>query len=316
MKRTGRISPADIGLLVLVNLLWGSTYVVARDVLDTTPPIVLAFVRYAIASLWMLICGYHRVPRRTAAAEAHAGEKAGRGAAWALAGVGLVGFGLAKVLGYEGLARSTATDGALIINLEAVFTAVFGVLLLRQHLGRAQWLGVLVALGGALLLVTPEPGETASGSRFFGNVLMVASVAAEAIGSVLGVRAMRRYTGLQITALATYCGTLCLFPFAFWQWRATAFSLVWLNGWNIVSLLYLALAATILAYAVWYQVLGRVDAGRAATFLYAQPLVGVCLAIVLRGEWPTVNGVAGGALVLVGIAVSSMGTSAKTVPVA
>jgi len=299
-KRHGMPTSQDVVLLVLVNLLWGSTYTVSRGLLDSAPPLVVAFLRFAMAALWMYVVGAHR-DRNLASPDPT--EKAGtrRGDYFLLAFVGLVGFGLAKFLLYEGLARSTATDAALIINLEPVFTAALAVVVLRQLLGAPQWLGLCISFAGGVALVWPDQSSARAAARALGNTLMVAAVAAEALVSVFGARATRRYTGLQVTAYAAYWGTLSLAPFAWWQWREAGWDVSWLTVPNIVGLLYLALGATVFAYALWFRLLERVDAGRAATYLYVQPLLGLALGISVRAEWPTWTGVAGAALVLFGL---------------
>lgn len=301
-----RGSGPDLFLLVLVNVLWGSTYVVARGVLESAPPLVLAFTRFLVASLWMASFGCHR-PAPASGSLSHSGAAREKPAPWWLLPlIGTAGFGLAKLLCYEGLARSTATDAALIINLEAVFTALLGAVLLDQAIRRAHVVGLVIAfLGGAALVWPENGGGAAAGTRALGNLLMVGSVAAEALASVLGARATRTRSGLQVTAIATYWGTAFLFPLALWQWRASRLGWSWLTPWNGAALLYLALAATVLAYGLWFRVLARVDAGRVATFLYLQPLIGLLLGLAIRHEIPTRLGWAGGVLVVCGIWVAN-----------
>lgn len=295
-----RVSPRDLALLVASNLVWGASYVVARSVLDTTPPLVLAFARSLVAALALpLLLGLLRgrreeIPRRLSRADVRE-----------LAAMGLIGLGVSRVLYYEGLARSTAQDAALIINLEAVFTAVGAAWLLGQHLRSVQWLGVLAACAGGVLLVLPSGAGGQAAARSLGNALMVGAAAAEAAGTLLGARAMRRLSGLQVTAYGTYWGTLFLLAPAWWQWRAAGGDLSWLTPGNVLGLLYLSLAATVLAYTLWYHALARVPAGSAATFLYLQPLVGVLLAAVLLHSWPTALALVGGGLVLLGVYLSS-----------
>ena len=138
----------EAGLCFLgANLLWGSTYVVAAEVLEAAPPLVIAFVRFAVASAVMVLLRSHEAPRSKEITRPAGSER------WALLVLGVVGFGLAKVLNYEGLAKSTATDAALIINLEAVFTAFFGRLLLGQKLSQSQLGGLTISFLGGLLLV-------------------------------------------------------------------------------------------------------------------------------------------------------------------
>lgn len=290
-----------MALLLGINVLWGSTYVVTRNALDTAPPLVLAFLRLALSAAFLLLWRSGRPPRETAPA------RTDPGAIYSLALVGLFGFGLSKLLHHEGLARSTATDAALIINLEPVFTAAFAAVLLRERLGPTQWLGVGVAFAGGLLLVWPS-GEASHAGRALGNGLMVVSIAAEALASVLGVRAMRHYSGLAVTRSASSLGAAVLLAPALWQWHETGYRVDWLTPANGAALLYLSLGATVLAYVLWYRVLATVDAGRAGTYLYVQPLVGLALGILLRREWPTSAGWAGGTLVVLGILLASRAT--------
>ncbi len=307
-NRPGALTPTDALFLLGVNLLWGSTYAVARGVLETAPPILLACVRFLLAGVFLLLFGAHRYPARLLEA---AEDRRGDGSALrSLLVVGVVGFGLSKVLNYEGLSRSTATDAALIINLEPVFTALFAWTWLRQRLGPVQWAGILVAFAGGAFLVFGSTGtgrgyELTAGTRVLGNALMVGSIAAEAVASVLGVRAMARYTGLQVTAWGTYLGAVVLLPVAAFQWSGAGYRLPWLTPGNLAALLYLALGATVLAYTLWYRVLSRVDAGRAAAFLYVQPFVGVTLGMLGLGERPGLEALAGGALVLTGVVLVS-----------
>jgi drug/metabolite transporter (DMT)-like permease len=297
-----RNAAREAGLCFLgANLLWGSTYVVAAGVLEAAPPLVLAFVRFCIAGAVMLLLRSHAAPPSKQRSSPAGSER------WALLVLGVVGFGLAKVMNYEGLARSTATDAALIINLEAVFTAYFGRLLLGQKLTRVQASGLALAFLGGLLLVWPNQPATASHPGFeraLGNGLMVASVAAEALASVLGIRAMAAYTGMQVTAYGTYLGGLSLFPFAVWQSAQNRFDLSWVTPANVLGIAYLAIGATLVAYALWFRGLARADASRAAAYLYVQPMVGLALGILIRKEWPTLLGWSGGLLVLFGVAMA------------
>jgi drug/metabolite transporter (DMT)-like permease len=308
-ERPGWGTRRDLLALVLVNVLWGSTYAVGRGLIDTTPPLVLAFVRFALASAWMLASGMHRPqPSPTARAPHQTPESraARRKDGWLLLNMGLLGFGLSKLLAYEGLARSTATDAALIINLEAVFTALLAGALLGHALSRGQWGGLALAFGGGALLIWPsDPRAADPGARLLGNVLLVASVAGEALASILGARLMRRMSGPQITARATYLGTAALALPALWQWRQAGFTLAWLTPLNVAGLLYLSLAATVLAYALWFRLVARVDAGLVSSSLYVQPVVGVLLGILLRREIPTWLQALGAALVFTGIALAS-----------
>ena len=322
MTLAGRPRAADIGLLLLLNVVWGTTYVVARGAMDETPPLVLAFLRFAVAAAAFALlraAGKLRcrgIPHQpTAEGSVPMDAEASRAIAWwVIPVVGIVGFGLAKWLNYEGLIRSTATDAALIINLEAVFTALLAIAWLRQRVVPAQWLGILVAGAGGAALVWPAGFTAEAVARGWGNLLLTASVAAEAVASVLGVRAMCRYSGLEVTERGVYWGAALLLLPAWAQWAAGGYTMNWLTWGNAAAILYLGLGATILAYWVWYYVLGRVDAAYAGAFLYVQPVVGIALGILLRREWPTTLGWLGGALVIGGILIAGAAARRRPAP--
>ena len=298
MKRSATISRQDVLLLIGLNIIWGSTYVVARNVLDTAPTLVLAVARLMVAALWMLVFRSHHAPKGAPSLEAVETRPTDL---WTVAFMGVVGFGLSKLLAFEGMLRSTATDAALIVNLEAVFTAVLGFFLLHQKLNRRQWFGIALACAGGVALVWPSGLAAPAPARTLGNLLLVGSMAAEAMASVLGAGLLRRYSGRQVTAYGTYWGVAALVGPGLWQWHAHTWTTHWITWPNVASIIFLALGCSVMAYALWYQILGRVDAGRAAAFLYLQPLVGVTLGILIRHEWPTWLGLSGGGLVLAGI---------------
>lgn len=298
-KPSGRVALSDGLQLLLINLLWGSTYVVGRGLLEQIPELLVAFLRFGLTTMLLLAIGAHRRPPGVSAVIPRADRIS-------LALMGLVGFGAAKFFAYSGLSRTTATDAALIINLEAIFTALLAGWLLRQRLGLPQWFGIALAFGGGLALVWPDSTAVHAEARAWGNTLLIISVAAEALATILGARAMRHYTGLQVTAFGVFWGAACLLVPALWQWSAGGARLDWATTANLAALAYLAVGPTVLAYVLWFRVLARVEAGQAAAFLYVQPVVGVLLGIALRSEWPTRLGWAGGALVLLGVVLASL----------
>jgi drug/metabolite transporter (DMT)-like permease len=297
------MATADAAALAFCNLIWGATYVVARGVLDATPPLVLAFVRSLIAGVGLYLLD--RRERQGRRAEGVIDEPLSRADLRTLVVMGVVGFGLSKVLFYLGLQRSVAQDAALIINLEAVFTAVGAAWLLGQRLTGVQWTGAVVACLGGYLLVTPQGAGPQALGHSLGNLLMVAAVVCEALATVLGARLLRRFSGLGVTARGTYWGTAALLGPALWEWHGHAWNLGWATWPNVAGILYLALAATVLAYSLWYHTLQRVRAGQAALFLYLQPLIGVLLAAVLLHSLPSSRSLMGGGLVLTGLLLSS-----------
>lgn len=284
-------------MLVLVgcNVLWAGTYVAGKVALRTLSPIELNFLRFGIAALVFLPILWSQrdsLPRD-------------RGSLIRLAGLCLLGFVLNKIFEFSGLKLTTASDNALLIASESIFTAVFGWILLREGVRGRSVAGLLLSLAGAYLviergIVFPELG---SGTRVVGDLLVVAALAFEALYSVLGKSELRRLSALAITA-GCVAGSLAV-------WIPAAAINVVVSGipsmtpatW--LSVLYLAIAGTALAYIGWIAALRFVDAAVAAPTLFLQPLLGTLLAVVLLHERLTWASVGGGLLIVAGIWVVS-----------
>ena len=137
-------------LLLLTNAVYGTAYVAQREAVNSVPPGLLAFARLAIASLILL-----PFLRRAPGAPTQPGD--GLKIFW----MGTLGFGVAYVLSHFGLARSTATNGALLVTLEPVSMMLLSPYVLGERLDRREGLGAaLVLLGAVLVVLNGVPGLT------------------------------------------------------------------------------------------------------------------------------------------------------------
>ena len=81
-------------------------------------------------------------------------------------------------------------------------------------------------------------------------------------------------------------------------------------------MLFLGIGASGLGYLFWYGALERIEASRVAAFLYLEPLVTLAAAVVLLGESVTLEAVAGGLLLLAGVAVVQRAPAGKSLETA
>ena len=281
--------------LLAANTLWGLSYVVAKDALTSIPSAALAFLRFAAASLvlWPVFLLWEK--QRSAGPRPTAGP----------AIVGACSFFLSYMLFYAGMRLTTASETAILINLEAVLTALFARLFLREKLGRWQSLGILLALCGALLLVKPEAPHEAhrltAGSRTAGNALIIGGVAAESAATVLSRHLRQWYSPLELATRAVSWGVLFLSVPALLQWKSTGFSAQWVTAARLAEVAYLAFGCTVIAYLVWYRSIAKLGASVSAASLYVQPVVGVASGALWLGERLSASAVIGALLIGVGV---------------
>jgi len=227
-----------------------------------------------------------------------------RGARRALA-QGAVLPGLSFLLGDLGLARTTATSGALLLSVDTVATVVFAALFLRERVSAAARVALVLGTAGTALVAlhAPDGGSvTTVGSEMLGNLLVLVSVIGSA-GFVVWSRRTAQPTeegSIGRTAWQFLGASLAVSPFVLGSW--------WTGGSRIATAEphQLAAAAAVLlcglsALLAFNIGIGAVSASRAGLLFTLQPLAGAVTALVLLGE-PLVTGQAvGGGLILAGL---------------
>jgi drug/metabolite transporter (DMT)-like permease len=284
------VRAADLVLLV-ANLVYATSYVVTRVALDHLPPAFLALGRLTIAAavLWPVV--------RTL----ESSTAPGRRDAWRIAAMGAVGFAGAYACSHWGLARSTATNAALLIIVEPVSIMLLSPPLLGERLRRREAIGATVALVGVVLVVlNGVPGLThALAPHWRGDLLLVLAGVAYGAYTLIGRDVLARTSPLVVTARSIAWGAVVMVPLAVAEWLAGARPAPSVGA--VAGLLYLAVVITALGYLVWNWVLARVSAPRASIFLTVQPIGGAVLGAVLLGEPLTAFTLAGAALIVLGL---------------
>lgn len=275
--------------LILANALWAGTYTAGKVALNRLSPVELNALRFTLASLMLapvLIRGWRQIPLD-------------RRSLFMLARLTLLGFVLNKAFEYLGLALSTASDVALLIATESLFTAVLSWTLLRERISRLGVAALLVGLAGAYLIVarglvpTFDPGH--SDTRILGDVIVVLSLLIEAGYSVLGKSALTTVPPLLFTSI-TITGSLFV-------WIPAGLISVAQSGWprmtpnTWLAVLYMAAIATVAGYWLWFRGLRVLDGSTAAPTLFIQPLLGAALAIWILHDTVTWATLLGGVLI-------------------
>jgi drug/metabolite transporter (DMT)-like permease len=193
---------------------------------------------------------------------------------------------------------STTTKAALLVGVEPVSVILLSALLLGERAGSRAWLAMAFSLAGAALIV----GRGAEGSaQWRGDLILAAHGFCWALYTVLGKKALAEVDPLAFTGIVNALGAAAL-AFAL-PWRGASLP-VGAESW--AALLFLTVAVTFLVCLWWNQALSRVPASAVAPFIFLQPLVGAGLG-VLRGEPLTAATAGGGALILLGVALTAGG---------
>jgi len=334
-----------IALLVFANVLWGSSYVVAKVALQEVSPPLLGALRVTLASailwpflIWRARASVTRQPADRAddgpwtiddmgvvhrlSSIVPAGKRARRliepmplGDALRLAGLGLLGVGASYLLDYWGIRLSTATDASLMIIGEVIFTALLAALLAGERLEFRKRAGVLVGVAGVLILVlgnAPVGEHAAAGwARAIGDGLILACLLCESIYTVLGAGLARKYQPLTVLTLANTGSLLIWLPILIWYGATGRFPALSLAA--IAGIAYLAAITSALCYLIWFSVLRAAGSSIGAVSLFVQPLVGSLLGLALLGDPLTAALLAGAALIFIALYLMTVPERARVV---
>lgn len=288
-REFGRTRRGALLTLVVANALWAGTYAAGKIALADLNPIELNALRFTIAAIALspaLIGGWRRLPRD-------------KRSLLTLAILTLIGFVLNKAFEYYGLSLSTASDVALLIATESLFTAVLSWTALRERVTAGGLAALIVGLVGVYLIVergyipTLSPGG--GSGRVLGDALVIFSLLLESGYTIFGKGALSQTPPLLFTA-ATLTGSLLVWlPAGAITIVHAGLPHITVAGW--LGVFYMALAATVGGYWLWFRGLAVVDASTAAPTLFIQPLLGAALGVWLLHDpvsWATW---AGGALI-------------------
>jgi drug/metabolite transporter (DMT)-like permease len=281
--RTGMTSAA----VVLAVMLWASAFVAIRAVGESLSPAPLALLRLGVAAaaltVVVLVKGTVRVrlSRRSFLLIC------------AYAVLWLAGYTVALNAGERHVDAGTA---ALLVNLAPLLVAFAGGRFLGEGFSRPLMIGSLVALGGTAIIAAG-----ASADRDVTGVLLCLLAAALYAGGVLIQKlALRDVDGLTAIWLGCVIATAVLLP---WAPQLVSEVAVAPAG-AVAAAAYMGVFPTAIGFTAWAYALRRMDAGRLTATTYAVPAVSVLLSWLLLAEIPTVYGLVGGAICLVGVAIS------------
>ncbi|MCB5168456.1 DMT family transporter [Streptomyces bambusae] len=272
-------------VLLLVALVWGSSYLTAKSATDALPVLVVLFARYLISALAMVppvLAAARRGRERWTREEVRVGS--------------VLGVTQAAVLVLEtyGVARTSAANAGLLISLTLVITPLLDRTGGRGGVPPRFYLaaGMCVA---AVALLTAGHGLRAPGT---GDALILAAAVVRAGHVVLVGRltAGRSLRALQLTSVQMAVGAvLCAVPAA-----GGLPTLAHASAGTWGQLVYLALFCSVFAFLAQTWAIQRTSPGRASLLLGTEPVWAAAIGIGLAGEHLTLAAALGAALMVAG----------------
>ena len=271
--------------LVLVTLVWGTTFVVVKLAVESTDPILFVGLRFGVGAL--------------ALAALYPGRLARAGRATYLAGALL---GLALLVGFAfqtvGLRATTPARAGFITGLSVVLVPLIDAAVFGRRLPRGALLGVLLSALGLAVLSAPLTADELAGGDWRGDLLVLGCAVAFAL-HIVGVG---HYAGRHDAAAITIAQVATV--------AALAGLVAWLAGapappagvWT--SIAYMGVVATALVFGLqnWAQI--HTTSTHTALIFALEPVFAALFSALLYGEALTARAAVGGLLILAGMIIA------------
>ncbi|HXK12759.1 MAG TPA: EamA family transporter [Vicinamibacteria bacterium] len=281
--------------LLVVWVVWGSTYLAMRVVVREMPPIPGAAARFLCAGTVMGLVALV-VDRR------HGWPSRRQWLDYGLIGVLLLSIGNALVMWAEQTVPS-GTAALVVATVPVWILLLDGLRPGGQPWTARVWIGTVVGLGGVFLVARPE-GELDAAHGLAIVALQVATLA-WTVGSLYAQSVPKRLPLASAAAVEMLAGSLALlvascFVGGDWPRMGAASARAW------GGLLYLVVFGSLVGFTAFAYCLNELPATTVGTYAYVNPVVAVILGALVLAEPLTAGLVAGGLLIVLSVALTTL----------
>jgi len=271
----------DFALYALVaSAIWGISFPITKMGLNYFSPITFAFLRYLFASFLFIavslpLKNFSKIEIKR------------------ISLLGLTGVTIPTILQNFGLQSTSAHITGFIQGTGPVYTVILAYLFLKEKINVYKIAGIIVAIIGIYLLVSPE-----SGGDLKGNILVLLSAISYSAGGIVAKSLLNEgHKGLYVISFSSIMGTLFLFPFIF-------FEKIHLEIEGIKYLIFLSIFTTFIAYILWYMAMERIEVSRLSFFTYMIPFFALISSSIFLGERVETIALLAGLMAITGVAIA------------
>jgi drug/metabolite transporter (DMT)-like permease len=281
-------------LLAVAALFWSGNHIVGRAIGGHVPPLAISTIRWMIpaAVLWAL--AHRQIRQDWPAIRAH----------WKIMlWLGLTGGALFTALQYVGLQYTSALNVSVLNSLVPVLIVATAALMFRDRISARQMAGIALSSLGVLVIIAHGQFETLLALGFnWGDLIILFNMIVFAIYAVyLRLRPQIHWLSFMfIFSVISAAGTL-----PFFIWETLAGNPLRLTLLTVVSIAYVSIFPSVLAFAAWNRGVELIGASRAGPFVHLVPVYTALLAGTLLGEHLAVYHIAGFGLIIAGVWLAS-----------
>ncbi len=287
-KKKDQVGHFFLGIVVLT---WGINFGIVKSAYQDLSPILFAAIRFTVSGILVILLAFWRekelwIRRKDL-------TRVGM--------IGAMGIGLYQLFWSIGLNVTSASNSALILSTQPLLGALYVDLIKKEFVGRRQYLGMLLALGGVTLVIfKPTAQLHFSLDTLWGDLLtLLAGLCAAIFFSAWSKPLLKDYSPMRLVGFCMIIGSLVLWMAALLIPQSIGLDHMGVKAWW--SLGYAIFLSGVLGHICWYEGIGRIGVTKSLTYLYFIPICAVIFNYLLMGEKIFLQQIIGGALILWGV---------------
>ncbi len=291
-------------LALCVVFVWGLNFVVIKIGVENMPPLLLAGLRFVLVAFpALLFVKRPQVPLR-----------------WLIAYGMTISFGQFAFLFFAIKLGMPVGLASVMLQAQAFFTILFGVLLLSEKLCWHHIAGMLVTVFGMVILATAGmeneatagmEGQLSSGITLTTIICILAAALSWGLGNISNKMIMRDHP-TPVMSLVVWSALVPIVPFFACCWlfdgsAVIADSLLNIQLPTVLALCYLAFIATFVGYGIWGYLLSRYETWRVTPLTLLVPVVGIFSGALILDERLSPQQMLGALVIIVGLLLNVFG---------
>jgi len=211
---------------------------------------------------------------------------------WKIALLGVIGISGYHICATFGQLTISAGTSGMLIGSGPIFTTIFAILILKERLSIAGWIGLAFGFIG-ISLIAFGSGDTAFGVAP-GVFLTILAAIATSIFFVYQKPLFKKYTAIELTAYFTWVGTIPLLIFA----PGFLHTVQTISLEVTATAIYMGIFPTAIAYLTWAYALSQSKASSISSILYLEPVIAIIVAWIWLSELPKSISIIGGIIAI------------------
>jgi drug/metabolite transporter (DMT)-like permease len=277
--------------LLLTALFWGGTFVAGRLVTQNVGPYSIAFLRFTIASILLLLLMW-RIEGKL--------PKLKKSQIMPVILLGITGIFIYNIMFFKGLKIIEAGRASLIIATCPIFITICSAIFLKEKISPVKVLGIVISVCGAIVVISKgNINRVFAGGLGLGEFYIFCCVLSWVAYSLIGKAVMNNLSPLASVSYSSVVGAVALSVPAFFEGLVRNIASQSTIDWLCIS--YLGVFGTVIGFVWYYQGVERIGPTKAGLFINFVPISAILCAFFILREPITPSLAAGAVLVVSGV---------------